>query len=840
MRRAETIRLILCSCCFALNLYSSVFDSFEARLPKLREATASVSEAAKFASKRIWENPSCAISIPYEESLGFREELIARSGGLAQIGRAYPRPGDIVLYAIRDWENSGNRPVWLADRWKAMGATVVAFASKNGAPADFSPDFFIDNGAPGGSGAHGSANSLANAVLGWMWCMEYASSFSREYGAFPAVTKGIISDSSWIINGANDAPDGQVRFRRSPVAIPEGELALCYLARARALVEEMKEPGIVSSVRKAAAVIASALEEGRRVGVAGLGHLILEEPKHGLKSPMIGFRAVSMVEESANSVLGEGDLLVWIAYMGMNSRWANYALPFENAGIEVLPCFAQPPVPEPVGKYPAYIPQLWSVPDAVVPIPVPPYLMGSISEINRVLLLHMIDEEVASELGRRGCAPTKGEFFDPTRFWLFGQQRNNLSWKFNSMPDDGDIVTVYNGNFEIIDGPKPYHCMPDKAVFLPVPAEKRVRKTGAGNGTSICSTNNLDWRFCGAGNKGEESVPYETLRPIRGTGRVITVKDGLFGIADEKGKTVLPPTYPLVREIGHGLALYADDTLKYGVLDLETGKVLSRASYDPCPAALSRDSVIASIGGKYGLFSPEGESILAPVYDEMTGAMHKNRVLARIGRFWGVFSALAGKPPVVPPLKYTSVKAIEGGYGVSIGRFHGELDLDGNEIIPPEYDVIKRNHALGERLLRKGGKWFLCRAQDAMREFMPGCTFLDFAIPYGLDKEQAGAFEPRYRFEKDGKWGYAASDGKTVFENRFSFAYPFDKNGFAQVATGGVWRIDRGVFPLLDKAKWGLASTNGNVVIPHLYDAVKTNGRHIEALKRSNDVYATP
>lgn len=127
-----------------------------------------------------------------------------------------------------------------------------------------------------------------------------------------------------------------------------------------------------------------------------------------------------------------------------------------------------------------------------------------------------------------------------------------------------------------------------------------------------------------------------------------------------------------------------------------------------------------------------------------------------------------------------------------------------------------------------------------MREFMPGCTVLDFAVPYGLEREKAQAFEPRYRFEKDGMWGYATSGGKALFENRFSFAYPFDKRGYAQVATGGVWRIDRGVFPLLDKAKWGLASTNGNVVIPHLYDAVKTSGSRFEALKRSNDVYATP
>jgi hypothetical protein len=186
-------------------------DALRARLPTLRTAVPAISTSAEAAAKRHDANPHANLRIPLAYCAGLNEELMARAGGLSQVGLWRHSPDDVQLFAVRDWESFGPRAAWIVKRWHDRGNLVVVFGSAAGSPDDLNADFFIDNGAPDGSAAHASVNAAANVALAWMWCCEYAAAFSRT-GKFPAIIKGLISANASQHNDGIKAPYWGIRF----------------------------------------------------------------------------------------------------------------------------------------------------------------------------------------------------------------------------------------------------------------------------------------------------------------------------------------------------------------------------------------------------------------------------------------------------------------------------------------------------------------------------------------------------------------------------------------------------------------------------------------------------
>jgi hypothetical protein len=194
-------------------------------------------------------------------------------------------------------------------------------------------------------------------------------------------------------------PEGRHTLFDVSAPVPAGRLAETYLRRVEKLVDDVQMDRIQSQVRRAAELVAARMGAGKTVGLSGVGHVILTEVKDDLKCPWKGFQAVGSVKTAFTSNLKPGDLLVWIAYAGMNSKYDDYGRYIADAKVDLITSYAPDPVwaanPPPTL---AHIDQCWKLPDAEVPIPYKPDAMAPVSGVNAVLVLRMLDDEVAARL----------------------------------------------------------------------------------------------------------------------------------------------------------------------------------------------------------------------------------------------------------------------------------------------------------------------------------------------------------------------------------------------------------------------------------------------------------
>ena len=381
---------------------------FADRLPHVRAQTPDVTAAADASALRILENPQALFHVPYTELTGLGDELTNRAGGLANAlplasRRRHTTDNDVVLLSVRAWDTDGDVMLEKLADYRERGWMVTLIASEQGRPEDLDVDFFIDNGAPSGDSEHGRVNVLVNTALAWMWCCEYVSAMTRE-GKLPGILISI-----GIPGGiAHDRPiqtrEGRLETSDTDVAIPEGELALMYVGRLHRLVADLASPWRQSQIETAADIAADYLNRGQNVIVSGVGHLITGEQDKEYHSPFHGRHHGHVRRGRLESDFNEGDLLIWIGYSGgLNSAHHDFAKHITAAQLDVITCYTPDPrfdepdlgeIDEPL----AHIDQSWSIGDTEVRMAVTPGHMAPISGINGVLILRMLDDEVAQRI----------------------------------------------------------------------------------------------------------------------------------------------------------------------------------------------------------------------------------------------------------------------------------------------------------------------------------------------------------------------------------------------------------------------------------------------------------
>jgi len=382
---------------------------YEARIPTMRAGISTVVAGAQASAERIMEVPAALLNVPYWEQPSVGEELVDRSGGLAHVFPTAERIADatehdVVLLSVRSWEQDGTNVMERLKKYRDSKWFTTLIASRAECPADLPVDCFIDNGAPSGGREHGRINVLANTTLAWMWCCEYASAMTRK-GKIPAVLMSIGLPAGEAFDAPLQSREGRHWIGPYPQPIPSGELAEIYLQRTEELLADLKSNVRQAQVRKAADVVAKRMAEGKTVGLAGVGHLILFEAELDNRAPWKGFSGMLVQGGGLKSQLKEGDLLVWIAYSGgLNSKYFNFAKAIREAKLDVITCFT----PDPRGPVDnggitplAHIDQSWAIGDAEVPLRCPPYKMAPISGLNAVLIQRMLDDEVAARLELR-------------------------------------------------------------------------------------------------------------------------------------------------------------------------------------------------------------------------------------------------------------------------------------------------------------------------------------------------------------------------------------------------------------------------------------------------------
>ncbi|OQB75077.1 MAG: hypothetical protein BWX89_00200 [candidate division TA06 bacterium ADurb.Bin131] len=406
--RAWSLLFLLLFPAFLFAGIQSSLAEFEARIPKISSQIPQIIKSAEFAAGCVLKKPDTLINVPYNEQKSFSEEMINRAGGLSNI---YPSESpdrvrfvtdhDIVLYSVRSWETDAETAIKRLNEYKGKNWKVILIASKKGMPSKLKYDFFIDNGAPSGKAIYGRINILANITIGWMWCCEYVSAMTRK-GKIPGILISISLEESTEHNKKIQTPEGRLWIGDCPEKIPAGKLANIYLERVKKLVFDLKSEKIQKQIDYASDIIASRMAEGKRVGISGVGHVIIDEVKRDLKAPWIGFQAVGQVGRRRNAFskyLQPGDLLVWIAYIGLNSKYVDFGRYIKEANLELITCFA-PDLDDPSVNETgiAHIDQCWAKGDAEVPLPCHPWKMAPVSGINSGLVLRMLDDSVSKKL----------------------------------------------------------------------------------------------------------------------------------------------------------------------------------------------------------------------------------------------------------------------------------------------------------------------------------------------------------------------------------------------------------------------------------------------------------
>lgn len=379
--------------------------NFQARLPLIKKQIPAVVASAQQAAENNLTYPKALLSVTYQSEAGFAEELSDRAGGLAIVSAIEGReqqatPHDIMLICVRSWEKQRDITLKIVKECKAKGWTVTVIGSAAGKPADLEADFFIDNGAPSDKADVGRINSLCNVTLGWMWCCEYAGAMSRK-GKFPAVLQSVAIPGAGEFDAKIQSADGRFTVLPCDKSFPAGALAGLYLTRVQKLVKDCKSKPIQRQVNKAADIVAARMQAGGTVGLAALGHVILEEVFADTRAPWKAFYGVGDADAFKKN-LKPGELLVWIAYCGMNSAYDDFGKHIQEAGVQLITSYS--PDPSWATKPPsslAHIDQCWSLPDAEVPIPIFPNTMAPISGINSTLILRMLDDEVAKRLEKK-------------------------------------------------------------------------------------------------------------------------------------------------------------------------------------------------------------------------------------------------------------------------------------------------------------------------------------------------------------------------------------------------------------------------------------------------------
>jgi len=837
----------------ALRDYNTRMGTFKAQIP-------AIVKSAQAAAETMLAHPEANLDVPSYEQLGFNQELMNRSGGLAHVyptgswGRN-PTKYDVVLLSVRSWEDQSALMRKRVKEYHDKGWTVTIIGSKVGRPRDLGADYVIDNGAPSGAAKYGRINAMANITLGWMWCCEYAAAMSRK-GKFPAVLQSICIKGGEDYDATVQSPSGRRTVVDCPEAIAAGELSKIYLLRVETMVKYLKSDHVQGQLAKAADVIADRLAKGGRVGMVGMGHIILEEVKIENRTPWLGFRAVGNSDVAIKAYLRPGDLLVWMSYNGMNSLYEDYQKSILDAKVDLISCYA--PDPEWSKNPPptlAHIDQSWKLPDAELPIPVFPNYMAPISGIDVTLLLRMLDDETASRLRKVKVPPQAPVVLPPEFCQRISEQ-------------------IYEGESESVDAVRKWGFVDGTGKET---ASRRYDEVGSMENGLAPVRRDGKWGYVDA--KGVEVIPptYEKAEPFSGDGNVAKVSiSGKMGLIDKTGAVVLPLQYDDIDTIRWWQPvpdfLFVNTGGKWGLID-RTGKELCPPRYEALEM-FAQDKVIFKSAGKFGVATRTGEEVAPAKYDEIWGAWGgaKFAVMSRDGKWGlldtegketvpptyetiagsvedtviikqnGLWGAVSGQGAELIPPKYKDIT----GYGEFLltmkmpdGKF-GAINLKtGKEAIPPLYEAMLRPSD-GSVAVKRDGKWGYLDTDG--KEIVP--PTYDDALPFQggtaavkrgdtrvfIDKTGAEVPAPNYDYftaggdgffkvVRDGKWGFTDKAGKEIVPPKYTFVLGFTK-GTALVYAGGAWQTPVGRTPMLLGGKWGLIDATGKELVPAQYDRI--------------------
>ncbi len=401
-----------------------VLERYADRLPHLEKQIPAIVRAAEAAAERRLENRSARLIFGGPKPHNwFLREFLRRAGGLANSNYRIKRglnfnPGDIIILGAADWEEQGDVFRETIPEYKAKDCLVILFGPEENRPSDLPIDFLVDTGTGDDSEMTRHVNAISALTLGWMWCTEYAAALSRK-----GKNTGILQTKAYVEGGVHNDPlqteEGMNWLGDTDKAVEAGKLSNAYMKRIEKLVSDLRSEALQTQLDNAADLIVERLESGKKVYISSAGHAVPHEMlRHDGQAPWSYVYRSDLPRDKFLESVEEGELLVWIGYMGhvgLKRRDTDVREVLRDKGVDMIvseaalpPRDSKPEVdwpifPEPLDESPviATVEQHWSLPDAEVELPWSPGYMAPVSGINADLIYRMLDEEVVQRLNKK-------------------------------------------------------------------------------------------------------------------------------------------------------------------------------------------------------------------------------------------------------------------------------------------------------------------------------------------------------------------------------------------------------------------------------------------------------
>lgn len=281
-------------------------------------------------------------------------------------------------------------------------------------------------------------------------------------------------------------------------------------------------------------------------------------------------------------------------------------------------------------------------------------------------------------------------------------------------------------------------------------------------------------------------------------GVIVVEKDEQFAVLNENLEYVIPwQEYQWISPMNISGIMIVKKNNKYGLLNHKL-MLVQPVEFDTISNYPARDheqdfpSFWAKKDDKYLIFDTLGNWSDKIEYDDLKVLEANFYLVNKNGKQWRVDR---NGVPIIE--NFVVVRDDENGYVAKKDSFYGLISIEGDEILPFEYDDIMSDH-LGNIFVKKNGKWGMVNTRN--QQLLP--CYYDY-IAYAWDG--SGKDTVNYIVVQNDKFGKISVPGKEVF--------PCIYDGI----TTWVEHVDYGHYIMIDN-KMGLIDYDGKTLMPPLYE----------------------
>jgi hypothetical protein len=320
---------------------------------------------------------------------------------------------------------------------------------------------------------------------------------------------------------------------------------------------------------------------------------------------------------------------------------------------------------------------------------------------------------------------------------------------------------------------------------------------------------------------------------------IVVERDGLMGLADGKGRVIVPPRYEEIGWRGHEFPLLFKERGLFGHMNetgapigvqrwSEAGMFYNKLAYvardgkcgyidrigilviplifDECRNFWNADAAIVRRDSTFALIDRTGRIVKDGFDEAAIPAEDDNPIAVRVQTKWGavdakgayriepIFDALDPLDIIGWLLPTVSIGRTTVGYRAKVDGKFGLLATDGTWILQPVHDQIDADYNGDGKLavFRIGTKWGFVDVETRK------------STPPNWDEVKSTRRAALIPVRIDTKWGYGDQDGRTVIAARFDeLGYFF--GDWAAVRTGD---------------KWGFIDDQGEQITPPVFRTV--------------------